>query len=145
MGILNIILTLDRYMKLCYNLSESEIRRERLYMTNITSGCAVGIFSRPLNEIIADYIENVITKPVPPEKISAVVPICMDAIDAVNAYDLYKPIALPEGGTATWPDGRVEHTAPAYAIVVRFELQRWLREDWDIEKYEKEKDESKII
>jgi hypothetical protein len=53
------------------------------------------------------------------------IPVCIEAVEAVNDYDEAREIALPLG--TTW---RGLATAPAYAIVQGHHLDPWVvRED----------------
>jgi hypothetical protein len=96
-------------------------------MENITSGSAVVM---SFDEILAYHLEYVITIPLPHEYVEDFIPVCKQALEAVNNHDIKKQIELPRGATCSWKDGRVTKLCPAYAIVYRYELQKWLNKEW---------------
>jgi hypothetical protein len=110
-------------------------------MTDKISGSVMGF-----EEVIEHWLEYGITLPVTHEFAVVLVPACIKAINQVNNYNLDALIELPNGVTITWDNGKTSNLCPAYAIVYRFQLTNWLKEDWDIEKHDREikKENSKI-
>ena len=84
-----------------------------------------------LEERIANHLEYNITLSVTKEQADSLVPICIKAIEEVNAYRLHTLIKLPAGQTITWlSTGETTDMCPAYAIMNRYELTDWLKPDW---------------
>ncbi len=100
-----------------------------------------------LEEVIANHLEYNMQLAVTHEYAVILVSACIKALEEVNAYRLDTLIELPKGVSITWMDtGETTNLCPAYAIVYRFQLTDWLKEDWDIEKHEAqiEKENSEI-
>jgi len=86
---------------------------------------------KSLEEVIANHLEYNINLSVTKEQADVLVPICIKAIDEVNAYRLDTLIELPKGQTITWlSTGETTSLCPAYALVYRYQLTDWLKEDW---------------
>jgi len=98
-------------------------------------------------EVIEHWLEYGMDLAIIHEFAVPLVPACIKAINEVNNYNLDTLIELPKGVSITWMDTREEtNLCPAYAIVYRFQLTNWLKEDWNIEKHNKqvEKEKSEI-
>lgn len=88
-----------------------------------------------LEEVIANHLEYNITLSVTKEQADSLVPICIKALDEVNAYRLDTLIELPAGQTITWlSTGETTNMCPAYALVYRYQLTDWLKPDWKMPK-----------
>jgi hypothetical protein len=74
----------------------------------------------PLEQALAWHLGVNHFPPVPSEMI----PVCIEAIEAVNDHDSYRQIAMPLGTTYKgFP------TAPAWAIVKGHRLDPWIAEE----------------
>jgi len=100
-------------------------------MTEILSGEV-----ESFEEVIEHWLEYGMNLPIIHEFAVILVPACIKAIEEVNAYRLDTVIELPNGVTITWDSGETTNLCPAYAIVYRFELTNWLKEDWKMPKKE---------
>lgn len=86
--------------------------------------------AREMAELGADNLEQALTwhlrsnhfPPVP----TSMVPVCIEAIDAVNEGDWDKEIALPEG-----VGYKGLTVAPASAIVEQHHLEAWIEDEED--------------
>jgi hypothetical protein len=92
-------------------------------------------------EVIEHWLEYDMQLPIVHEHAVNLVPACIKAINEVNAYRMDTLIDLPIGVSITWGStSETTNLCPAYAIVYRFQLTDWLKEDWDIEKHRTEKE-----
>ena len=90
-----------------------------------------------LEEVIANHLEYNAKISVTKEQADALVPVCIKAIEEVNAYRLKTLVKLPAGQTITWlSTGETTDLCPAYAIMYRYELTAWLKPDWEMPKEE---------
>ena len=110
-------------------------------MTDKISGSVMNF-----EEVIEHWLEYGMDLSITNEFAVHLVPACIKAINEVNDYNLDALIELPDDVTITWMDtGKQTNLCPAYAIVYRFQLTKWLKKDWDIVKHdaqiEKEKSE----
>lgn len=94
-----------------------------------------------LVEVFERWLEYGMDLPVVHEHAINLAPICVKALEEVNAYRMKTLIELPVGVSITWSSGETTNMCPAYVIVYRFQLTDWLKKDWnnkDREKAEKE-------
>lgn len=93
-----------------------------------------------LEEVIANHLEYNTKISVTKEQAELLAPICVKAIEEINAYRLHTLIKLPAGQTITWfSTGETTDMCPAYALVYRYELTDWLKPDWEMPKKENSK------
>jgi hypothetical protein len=88
-----------------------------------------------LEEVIANHLEYNAKISVTKEQAEVLAPICVKAIEEVNAYRLHTLIELPAGQSITWlSTGETTNMCPAYALVYRYELTDWVKPDWEMPK-----------
>lgn len=83
-----------------------------------------------LEEAIAYHLGNNFCVPLPKQYIQPLVPICIEAIRAVNDHNLTADISLPNGVVAVNREGKESSTAYAYEIVANYKLFQWLNSEW---------------
>ncbi len=92
-------------------------------------------------EVIERWLEYGMDLPVVHEHAVNLTPVCIKALEEVNAYRIYTLIELPIGIIIDWLDtGESSKLCPAYGIVYRFQLTDWLKKGWNFEKYKKEQE-----
>ena len=95
-------------------------------MTEKTSGSKV----QSIEEAIAYHLEYNHAVSFPLTHIPLLVPICVEAIKAVNEHELEKVILLPKGIKMLDREGKESNTVFAYEIVAICHLDMWLNEEW---------------
>ena len=84
-----------------------------------------------LEKVIERWLEYGMKLPVTHENAVNLAPVCVNALEEVNSYRMDTPIKLPDNVHVTRIDtGERTNVCPAYAIVYRFQLTDWLKEDW---------------
>lgn len=92
-----------------------------------------------LEQVLERWLEYGMTLSITHKFAVALVPACIKALEEVNAYRMDTLIKLPNGVSITRANsGETTNLCPASAIIQRFQLTDWLKDDWDIEKYKRE-------
>jgi hypothetical protein len=94
-------------------------------MVEKTSGSVMSI-----EESIAYHLEYNFAVPFPATHIPLLVPVCIEAIKAVNEHDLERKIHLPKGIEMEDNEGNVVDYTYAYETVALCRLDQWLNSEW---------------
>jgi hypothetical protein len=115
---------LDRLGEICYNIfmnkNGGEIMTDKIFGE-----------SENLEKTLERWLEYGMTLSITHEHAVNLAPICVKALEEVNAYRIYTLIELPVGVSITWQSGKESKLCPAYVIVYRFQLTNWIRKDWN--------------